>query len=233
MATAQTIINRSLRLLRQIAAGVSPTADETADALVALNAMLDSWRNERLMVYSIQDETLNLVSNQRTYTIGPAGNLNTVRPVRIEAAYIVSNNQSYDVRIVNEEEYAALPSKLTTSTWPDRVYYQPSMATGTLYCYPVPSQVSALHLLTWTTFTAFATAGDTVTLPPGFEDALAFNLAIRISSEYEGQPDGCVIQLARETKDAIKNINSRALRMYTELPLLVGSYRSNIITDQP
>ena len=103
MATAATIINRALRLLGAISSGASADTDEMADGLIALNAMIDSWNNERLMIYAIQDESLTLVDGQASYTIGTSGNLNTTRPVSIEGAYVRASSLDYPVRILNEQ----------------------------------------------------------------------------------------------------------------------------------
>lgn len=43
MATASEVINRALRLIGAVAAGEEPSAQESADALTALNAMLADW----------------------------------------------------------------------------------------------------------------------------------------------------------------------------------------------
>lgn len=43
MATASQIINRALKRLRVLGVGQSPTANETADCLEALNDMLFAW----------------------------------------------------------------------------------------------------------------------------------------------------------------------------------------------
>ena len=94
MSTAATIIARSLRLLGQIEAGGTPSSDEYADGLTALNAMVSSWNNDGLMCYARQTESLTLSASTASYTIGPGGTLNTTRPVAIEGAWILSNNIS-------------------------------------------------------------------------------------------------------------------------------------------
>ena len=45
-------------------------------------------------------------------------------------------------------------------------------------------------------------------LPPGYVDALSYNLAIRIAPEYEVTPSPTVAALAIETKANIKRLNS-------------------------
>jgi hypothetical protein len=233
LATAANIIERAMRLLGELASGATPSSDEYADGLTAVNAMLGSWNNERLMCYAIRDETVTMVSAQDSYTIGPAGDLVTTRPVEIADAYVVVSSISYPVRIMNESEYASIPDKTAAAAYPDHLYYEPDMSAGTIFVYPVPNAASALHILTRTPLTAFAATSDTVTLPPGWEEALATNLAVKWAPEFETVASQDVKDMARESKANIKRVNSRPLKAYTELPALVGGHRSNILTDQP
>ena len=72
MATAQTTINRALRLIGAISSGESPTTDESNDGLTALNAMLESWQLDRLTVFAFQDKTFTLVASDGSITLGAA-----------------------------------------------------------------------------------------------------------------------------------------------------------------
>jgi len=233
MATAQTIINRALRLIGQYAAGETPAAEDTDDALTALNAMLDTWRLERLMVYAIQDQSLSMVAGTQSYTIGPSGNLDTTRPVKIDGAFMRQSSIDYTVRMIDEAEWFAIPDKTSQSDLVEVAFYNPTMSTGTLSVWPIPNNTNVLHLLTWTPFTAFSSAAAAVTLPPGYEQALATNLAIFIAPEYGVAAGPDIVSMATSTKAAIKRNNSRPILAYNDLPALVNrGRRSNIITDQ-
>lgn len=234
MATAQTIITRAIRLIGQIPSGDSPSSDESNDGLTALNAMLDSWQNEKLLCYAIRDESIALSATNTSKTIGPTGDLVSTRPIKIEGAYVTVSNYNYHVRIINELEWASITARSTVAAWPDRIYYEPDMPNGTIYLYPVPNASSTLHILTRTPLTAFSTLSTTVSLPPGWERALTFNLALEIASEYEdANPPPFVVATAAKSLAAIKKGNSRPLRAYTQLGPMFNSRRSNIITDQP
>jgi len=124
MATGQTLVDRASRLLGLINSGESPTSAESADALIAINSMLDSWRNDRLMAYALQNETLAMVASQASYTIGPSGDLNTVRPVSIESAFMREGNIDYPVRVIDAEEFNSIPDKTSTSNLVQFVYYE-------------------------------------------------------------------------------------------------------------
>lgn len=228
MATAQTLINRALRLCGVIGSGETPTSDDTADCLIALNAMLDSWRNERLMVYAISENTLTMTVGDSSYTIGSGGDLNTTRPVKIEHAFMRVSDIDYPVAVVDKRRFDAIQDKTVTSDLIDMIYYNPSMSTGTLKVWPVPSVANVLHLGLWEPITAFSAASDTVTLPPGYERALAYNLAIEIAPEYGRKASQEVVEIARMSKGDIKRVNSPGLKAYPEVGLMFYASRSDI-----
>jgi hypothetical protein len=226
VSTCQDLCDRAGRLLF----GKNLTTTESADAFIAVNAMLGSWNNERLMCYAVRDESLTL-TGATTYTIGPSGNLNTTRPVEIIDAYVLSGTARVPVRVLTAAQWDALPDPSATGDFPAVIYYQPSMPTGTLYSTPLGSS-GPLHLITRTPLTAFAALTDTVSLPPGWEDAIAYNLAIRLAPEFQIPVRPDVLGIARDTKAAIKTVNSESLTVPSELAALVnGNTRGHILTD--
>lgn len=231
MSTVQTRINRAARLLGQLQSNTDLGTNESADALVALNAMLDSWRNEELMCYATQTESLTLSASTVSYTIGPGGTLNTTRPVEIQDAWVVVSNISYPVRQITDAEYDAIQDKTATADWPDRFNYRPTMSTGTLYVYHAPNATRTMNLRTRVVVAAFSAVSSTVTLPPGWEEAIDTNLAVRLAAEYEMQAPPDVVDMARAAKASIKRMNSQPIKAYTELPVLVGRRVRNIQTD--
>lgn len=235
MATVQAaVINRALRLINALAAGDSPTTDESNDALATCNAMLDAWRLERLTVYAYQEESLTLTSGAASKTIGPSGDLVGTRPVDIEAAWIVEGDQSYEVTRMEEDEYAAIPNKSLSTDRPTRFLYRGTHPNATLITWPVANGSKTMKIVTRVPFSTLALA-DTLTVPPGYEDAIVFNLAIRLAPEYEKTPSDEVIVLARQTKGAIKSHNLRPIVTYSELGLMFGwrGTAYNVYTDQP
>ena len=235
MATVQTIVDRGLRLIGQLPSGVSATSAETADGIITINAMLDSWRNDKLLCFAYQVEALTLANGTASYTVGTSGNLNTNRPVEILNAYIVASGISYEVLPMSETEYAAISQKTTTADWPSRFLFRPSIASSqaTIIVWPVPNAARTLDLTTRVVVSAFAAAGDTITLPPGWEDALATNFAVRAAPEYEVQASADVKGMAKEALAGIKrsNISAQPRRMLTELGVMFSPGKANILTD--
>lgn len=231
MASAQTIIDRALRLIGAIASGESPTAQESADALVALNAMISSWQTEKLNVYAFVDTAFTLVATDSSYTVGPAGNFAlTPRPSKIENVYVRASDIDYPVELIDKDKWLSIPDKTSDSDIPIYAYYEPTLTTGTLQLWPVPNAAYSLHIVTWTTLVELAALATTITLPQGYERALAYNLAIEIAPEYEKPASPSVQSIAMESKAAIKRMNNRPMLMNSELGYLIGGQRSNIFS---
>ena len=231
MSSAQTIIDRALRLIGAIASGTSPTAAESADGLIALNAMISSWQTEKLNVFAFVDTAFTLVATDSSYTVGPSGNFNlTPRPSKIEQVYVRANDIDYPVELVDYEKWNSIPDKTSSSDIPIYAYYEPTLSTGTLQLWPVPNTAYSLRIVTWTTLLELAAVGTTITLPQGYERALAYNLAVEVASEYEAEPSDSVVQIATESKAAIKRANNRPMLMNSELGYLIGGQRSNIFS---
>ena len=229
MATAQTLIDRALRLLGAIASGESPTAQESADALIALNNMIESWQLDRLGAYAYVETALTLTPADASYTVGPSGNFNlTPRPSKIENIFVRSSNIDYPVELVTVERWDAITDKTVSSDLPTLAYYEPSYTTGTLQLWPVPSSAVSLRIVTWTSASTFAATSTSVSLPQGYERAIAYNLAIELAPEYEREPAGAVQQIAVESLAAVKRGNQRPIDSYTELHRLVGQGNHDI-----
>lgn len=212
MATAADIIKRSLRLINALAAGETPDATQQADCLEALNAMIDAWRNESLMVYALQDESF-AVNGAASYTIGSGGTFNTTRPVKIESAFIRHSGVDYPVAIAGADAWFGIADKTTASDYPDWLYYEPSMSLGKIFLYPIPS-AGTLHLITWVPI-AELSASTTITLPPGYREALTYQLAMRLGPEYGRAVPVEVAAVGKAAKKDIKRVNFRVPHMET------------------
>lgn len=231
MATVQTLIDRALRMNGRLGSGRSPTANETADCLIALNAMLGSWRNERLLAYALVEHSLTLTANDGQYTIGSGGDINTTRPVKIESAFCRDDDLDTPIEVIDKTIWDRIGDKTETAEIVEYLYYDPAMSSGNLNFWPIPSVANAVKITVWAPLSEFSAASDTVTLPPGYEDALAYNLAVRISPEYGEGVTPLVIQLAQETKAAIKRVNIPRTTVNTDLSGMFSRQRVNIEND--
>lgn len=209
MATALDMIKRSMRLARILRKGEEPDADEAEDGRNALNTMLDSWRLERLMVYQIVQGSYSWLAGVSSKTIGSGGDISASRPVRIESAFLTDTNSNWhEIEVLTmREQYDSIIIKTTTSTWPAYLYMDPAYPLATIYVYPVPSAAITLKLNTWQTLQSFSALTTDLALPPGYQRAIEFNLALEFGAEFKKDVPPFVASTAVLAKAAVKNLN--------------------------
>ena len=230
MATIQTKVDRVLRLIGVVAQGETSPSSDSANALEALNAMLDGWRNDKLMVYALKDISVTLINGTATYTIGATGGTVDTAPVKVESAYVRDSSVDYYLRQLTDSEYQAKSEKSITTDIPAEFLFTHTNPNSTITLYPVPTVANTLVVRVWTPFTTVALA-DTYAFPPGYEDAIVYNLCMRLYPEYPAlaiNPD--IRELAKSNLDSIKRINAKPFISITQLSRLFGGGGKSDIT---
>lgn len=233
MATVLDVIKRAYRLIGVYSIGETPSADETADGLAALNSMLAGWSNEKLMVYAVSQDVITLTPGQASFTIGPTGNTVSVRPQDIDSATnLVWNGVTYPLYPATLQEYQSIRIKALQSTLPSVIRLEPTFPNATVYLYPVPMLAMTLNLFSWKPITGFTSVTDTVSLPPGYEEAITFNLACDLAPENEVPVPPRVEKKAVMSKKLLKrtNLEVPVLQFEEGIP---GGGRYNIYTGIP
>jgi hypothetical protein len=235
MATAQTIINGALRLLQVASTDVVLTNDEANDALESLNQMIDGWSNESLMLYHVTREQFTCIPAHNPHTIGLSGDFVTSVPMNIEAATVTVKGTDYPVLPIDYDDYAVIKLKTLQNVYPEYFYLdKASPVLANLYMYPVPSTASTINLYSRKPLTNFASLTDNLTLPPGYERALKYSLAVELAPEYQVSAGQDVIALAIAAKASLKRTNKRPLTLQIDPAALTvsGKRRFNIYTGQ-
>lgn len=209
MATAGDQINRALRLLGVLAEGETASADTSNDALTSLNQMIDSWNTERLSVFRTQDQVFTWPSSQSTRTLGPSGNFVGERPVQVlDSTYFIYNGVSYNVKIVNEDQYNDIAVKTITSTFPQILWVNMAYPDITMKVYPVPTAPTEWHFISIKELTQPALLDTELYFPPGYLRAFTYNLACEIAPEYGVDPARQIQRIAMTSKRNLKRINN-------------------------
>lgn len=185
--TSLQIIKRAMRSLGLLPFGVDPGPDVSNEWLGALNGMIGRWRLQELTMYVLSPQTFDLVSGQgglgNYYTIGTGGDFDIERPVAIERASVISyNNPSQPLElpltVLMVEEEQAIPVKDVQSALPQELWYWTTFPLGRIVLWPIPN-VTTLKLRLWlpTPIERFEDFTTDHEFPPGYEDALVYNLA--------------------------------------------------------
>lgn len=209
------LIRSSMRLIGAIATGETPTADETADGLLVLNDMLENWSTETLSVWGSSNQTFNLVANQRTYMVGPAGNWNTVRPTGIDSAYCTFSGVDFPIGVISQELYNSIELKSMAQPIVEKLLYVNDFPSGVVTVWPVPSQSIPITLTLSRVLTSPVTATDTLSGPPGFLKAIRYCLAVEFAPEFGVEASPTVLTVAADSKGDYKRSN---------LPLIESSF---------
>lgn len=223
--TAQTLINSAMRLIGATASGETPTTDESNDALVVLNDMLDQWNSEHLMTFTTQPHTFALTTSQ-TYTLGTGGAFNMARPARIEQAVLQINTDptfplEFVLRQFTDEEWEAITIKSLSNTYPMGFWDDGGFPLRTLYFWPIPSGVSLnVVIYPWEPLTSFASLSTDNSYPPGYNKALRYNLAVDLAAEFEQPLNPQVAITAARTKGKLKTMNSEPPLMTPDRALM-------------
>lgn len=223
------MILRSLRLLGEKGIGDTLTTDEQTAYLADLNTMIESWGTESLMVYQVLSETFSLTGSDSTYTIGSGGDFNTTRPTKIVGA-VIRNSQGaeYGVELIGSDAYRRIVLKTNNgNSYPTHLYCDYAYPLATINLYPQPQAGLSLVVDSWKQLQSFAAIGTTVSLPPGYQRAIEYNLAVELAGGLI-EPAPSVVKIARESKATIKRMNIPDLSMTLAPGVVFKHRRSNI-----
>ena len=223
MRVQDQILYPALRLAGVLgAAGRGASPSQLADAFASLNRMMDSWTIQNLLIYTIRSDRYTLTPSQVSYTIGPVGaDFTAPRPVEITQANIVlagSPAVHCPLKLIDDQEWASISVREIPTTLPLKLYNDGAYPNSRLYFWPYPTAANDLELFTSSQLTRFAKQTDDVSFPPGYEDALVYNLAVRLSGQFGTVLRGDVAATAKEGKALVKSRNSAAPRLITEPP---------------
>lgn len=225
--TAQEIITASLRLIGASAQGETPPADEMQEGLSALNTMLDSWSSWRLTIAVLTSENFPLVSGTASYTIGSGGDWDTVRPLRIENAYVRSLGLDYPVKKISQIDYNSIVEK-DIGGRPEFLWYNNQRPLGIVSLYHTPNAADTLFIDTWKPLTAIAGLTIEIDFPEGYDEAIKYNLAIRMSPEYGVTASPDVRDIAKTSLNVIKSFNKPKAESSLGIPTMDSNGYGNI-----
>lgn len=207
MTTALDIINGAAKLIGVQFKSEQLDTDEANDALVQLNDMLDSWSNDNLVIYADTDESFPL-TGAASYTMGPSGAFNTTRPMLINFVVIRVGGVDYTLDLISQEQYAEIAIKSTQAQIPAYYTYDNAYPLATLQFWMVPTAGSTLYISSNKPLANLSSLTASVALPPGWNRALKYNLAMEMAPQYGAQVSQMVADGAKKSLGAIKRSTS-------------------------
>lgn len=216
---------KAMRTVNVIGQGFSPDPADMDVAFQACNDMIDAWAAKRLTVFQTLRKLFDLVPNKGSvinpYTIGPGGDFDVARPTWIPNAMLVvyTTTPPFEMAltVLTPDEYAGISIKDLASALANTLYFDGKFDTsgadvglGNIFLYPVPNgqQPVKLALYLPIPMRGFADISTTdYTFPPGYAEALRYQLAMRLAAEFQKPVSPAIAQLARDSFAVIESAN--------------------------
>ena len=138
IATRDNIIYSALRKLGVKQSDNPPTAEETQDASFALNAMVSSWQNDDVHLWTMAEEILPLTADTLSYSLGTT-------TLELQTPLFRRDDDDSSIGILTREEYFGIPDKKSSGD-PTSIYVDYQLANPTAYVWPVPNNTTSLIL---------------------------------------------------------------------------------------
>jgi hypothetical protein len=121
------------------------------------------------------------------------------------------------------EDYIKIAVKDLNSL-PTRFFYDGNnnAGLGNVFIWPIPSNIYELHLLVKSQLAWPTNINSAFTLPDEYAEAVHYNLALRICSAYQVQPEKSTGGLAKVSLNTIKNTNTQIPQYMMPPALRVG-----------
>lgn len=207
MTTALEIITDSYAELGVIAEGETIPAEMSSSALRALNRLMDYLSNGKEFAFSpaLLQQAL---TGEASFTIGASGaGLTAARPISIESAFVTRDGVTSDVRVLDNELWDSITVPGTTGGDTVYIWYEATMPNGIVHVYPLATGCT-LNMRVITQVATFASLATEVILPPGYEECLVSNLAVRMKPKYPFiNLDPVTVKAANSSLKAIRDQN--------------------------
>lgn len=203
MATPQDLISSALRLIGVIDSGETPSTSESNDGLITLNQLVSNWSASGIPIPELTQQAVPLTGTGQ-YTLTP-------RPLLIRSAACIAGGISRELEPYTAEQWATLRDRSRSSLFAQVYFWDAGWPSGLVRLWPIPLAGGSLELWTLQPLDSFASLSTTISLPPGYEQALRFALASALAPEYGRPLPPEVGAGANEAKAAIANLNALVL----------------------
>lgn len=179
-----------------------------------LQRMLDSWGNNTLMQYETVQDSFLMSPTVPTYLTSL---LSAGRPITLDSIWVRLNNIDYDVTLIDQQRYDAIPYKPTPAI-PNHCFYNASFPDGQFNFYPTPYAAFQCFVVGRYALTGPLALTTDVVLPPGYEKAIVDSLSEDVWTSFKGSapvpPD--VRQMAKTARNLLHVNNFEPLEMDTQ-----------------
>lgn len=207
---------------------IGPNDDMYNEAIPELNRMLGSWNCDGHKIYSTSIAQYALTASQKIYTIGPGGDLDGPRPLYIRGAdclFPTTPVVRRHIDLLDDDQWRRIPVQDIPGAPPFQAYYDGNYnldGRGQIYLRFQPVAGYSLELYTWLALqSSFTDRSDVAIFPPGYEQALVYNLAKQLAALNPNMQNMSLAayRIADSSLATLISLNSRSPKLVTESAL--------------
>lgn len=226
--TARQLITLALKQAGILGVGQTALAEDMNDCFTLLQQMIAQWQVNRWLVPALID--IKTIGNSaKSNTIGAGGYWNVPRPNDIKGGYIIQLNTGPTpvslplTKVFSYEEYIQIAVKDLNSL-ASYFFYDNAWTggLGNIFIWPIPNNQYECHLLVQADLGWPIDLNTAFTLPPQYQEAIFYNLAIRINSMYQFPASIETMKLAKASLNTIKTSNTQIPKMQMPVGLKRG-----------
>lgn len=221
---ASDIINEALSILG-VYTGDALAAADVASAFFTLSAIIDGYGAQPLTFRQTAVLAFATQAGKQSYTLGTAGGNDWVTPflpAQIETGDVTMTTGTLELPIAvdTKDQWAAIALKSMTGGILTDVWADLGITSHTLNFWPVPNGAIPVTLYVSQPTAALASSSTAIVMPPGYQECLTFELAIKISSKFGASVPSWVPDAYLDAKANIKAINFPILDAVCDAALL-------------
>lgn len=210
-----------------IADGETPPAALMQSGFDDLKMMLDSWSLENLMSSVTMTQDLTWPGGEYLQTVGPTGDIVAIRPTGLKKyCYVSDGTYSKTLVEISEAEFLEIFNEDLPVDLPSYIYLNPTVVNATISLAQIPASNITLSLVSPLSLeiSSSDSLSTTLNLPPGYEEAIIYNLAARLCPGLGIKIPVDVISVANGSRANIKRFNNKPTILRTSLPKQASKY---------
>lgn len=211
MTAVSTLVYDAMYQAGVLGQDQTPSSGDVNLVLRRLNRMLDSWANEKQMIFRNDEESFTMVAGQASYatTVFTDG-----RPIAFNSMRVRLNNIDYPIDFIDQQKWNGISYKGTTAI-PRYMYYDSNYPTATMFFYPIPYAAFTCYAYCQRQLQGTLALTTNLAMPLGYEAAIVDGLAVDIMPSFGKKATPQQAVAARDSKSRIKRTNFNPLEMVT------------------
>lgn len=225
MATARDLLTQAMKDAGVIGATQTPDAGDLNDAFTALNQWVTDLNTQRASIFEVARVVAPLTTGVTSLTIGPGGDIDVLRPLKIEAAGVIIDTNALTpaelpIEIIDDMAFRSIAVR-GVAGMPTAIYYDyafVSTGLGRITPLPVPDQSTyALVLYLPKQMHTFKDLSTNYVFPPGFQRAIRHAITVELADMFGRDLTPRLVERGKNALVNLKRANHRAPVLRTDI----------------